>query len=74
VLTLLNAGRDSPLIAQGVDYLLAEQDPITGGWDECVFFIANLDGGQQVYWGSASFTTAMALEALCRFELTGDSR
>ncbi len=69
VLTLLNAGRDSPLIARGVDYLVAEQDPLSGRWDEDVFFIGRLDGGQQANWSSSAFTTAMAIEALCRERL-----
>jgi len=69
VLTLLNAGRDTPLIRGGIDYLLAEQNPQTGGWDESVFFIARVDSGRQVNWASESLTTAIALEALCRYKL-----
>ncbi len=69
ILTLLNAGRDTPLIRAGIDYLIAEQDPVTGGWDESVFFIARVDSGLQVNFASASLTTAMALEALCRYTL-----
>jgi hypothetical protein len=69
VLTLLNAGRSTELIARGVRYLEARQDALTGDWPEGVFFIARTDRGIQFGWVSHSFTTAMALEALCRFAL-----
>lgn len=69
ILVLLNAGRNTPLIDQGVDYLIAEQHPKTGAWDESVFFIARVDSGRRINWASAPLTTAMALEALCRYEL-----
>ncbi len=69
ILVLLNAGRDTPLIDEGIEYLIAEQHPVTGGWDDSVFFIARVDSGLTINFASASLTTAMALEALCRYTL-----
>ena len=65
VLTLLNAGRDTPIIGRAIDYLIAEQNA-QGGYDEATFFVARTDGGLVFEFSSASFTTAMALEALVR--------
>jgi hypothetical protein len=65
VLTLLNAGRHTPIIGHAVDYLIAEQNA-QGGYDEAMFFIARTNGGLVFEFSSASFTTAMALEALVR--------
>lgn len=67
VITLLNANRDTELIERGVQYLLEIQDPVTGGWDEAVFFVAHTDGGPEVHWVSGAVTTAFALEAICRY-------
>jgi len=64
LLTLLNTGRHSPLTDVGAAYLEKEQDPKLDTWDEEVFFMARLEGGQQVCWVCAALTTAMALEAL----------
>lgn len=69
VLTLLNAGRSSELVDKAAAYLVAEQDPLCGNWDEGVFFVQPDTFGQDVEWVSSSFTTAMAMEALCRYEL-----
>ncbi len=71
ILTLLNTGRYGALTDGGAAYLEKEQDPQLGGWDEGVFFVARLEGGQEVCWVSAAFTTAMALEALCQYEMSG---
>jgi hypothetical protein len=68
VLTLLNAGRDTPIIDQAMDYLVAEQGAL-GGFDEATFFLARSDGGQVFEFTSASLTTAVALEALARHRL-----
>ncbi len=65
VLTLLNAGRNSPLVARAAAYLASEQGP-AGEYDSAVFFIAPADNGQVFEFYSPSFTTAMALEALAR--------
>ena len=69
VLTLLNAGRDTPLIDRAVAYLVTEQNGLVGSWQEGVFFIGQTDSGQRANWVSESFSTAIALEALCRYEL-----
>jgi hypothetical protein len=66
VLTLLNAGRRSPVVARAVAYLAAEQNAL-GGFDEATFFIGRTDGGQVFEFRSASLTTAMVLEALIRY-------
>ena len=70
-LTLMNAGRTGPIVDGAIAYLEAAQDPFTGGWDESVFFVGRLDGGQEARWASESFTTALALEAICRHRLAG---
>jgi hypothetical protein len=67
VLTLLNAGRNTPIVARAIDYLIAEQNAL-GGFDTAVFFFGRTDGGQLFEFTSASFTTAMALEALVRYQ------
>jgi hypothetical protein len=68
VLTLLNAGRDTPIIERAIDYLIAEQN-VLGGFDEATFFFGRADGGQVFEFASESFTTAMALEALARHQV-----
>jgi hypothetical protein len=67
VLTLLNAGRRTPLVARAVDYLLAEQGPL-GGFDAATFFLARTGSGVTFHFASAPFTTAMAIEALARYQ------
>ncbi|GMV98924.1 MAG: hypothetical protein AMXMBFR84_00640 [Candidatus Hydrogenedentota bacterium] len=69
VLTLLNAGKDTPLIEQGLMYLAQEQKVLAGNWDEGEFFLGEPYYGVTGYWVSEAFTTAMALEAFCRFRL-----
>jgi len=68
VLTLLNAGRETAIIDQAIEYLVAEQDA-DGGFDESTFFVGRNDGGQVFEFTSTSFTTAMALEALVRHKV-----
>lgn len=68
VLTLLNAGRHGSLVDRAIGYLTAEQNAL-GGFDEATFFIGHTDGGQVFEFSSASFTTALALEALARDQL-----
>jgi hypothetical protein len=68
ILTLLNAGRDTPLVARAVAYLIDVQNA-WGGFDAAPFFIGRADGGQVFEFSSASFTTAMALEAFSRYVL-----
>jgi len=68
VLTLLNAGRHTSLVDRAVDYLISEQN-VLGGFDEATFFIGRTDGGQVFEFSSASFTTAVVLEALARDQL-----
>ena len=68
VLTLLNADRDTPVIDRAIDYLISEQNAL-GGFDEAPFFIGRTDSGVVFDFSSASFTTAMALEALVRSQV-----
>lgn len=68
ILTLLNAGRDIPLLDRAAAYLIAEQGPF-GGFPESTFFIAPTDNGPVFEFFSASFTTAIVLEALARYGL-----
>jgi len=67
VLTLLNAGRRSSLVDRAIDYLVAEQGAL-GGFAEATFFLARTDSGVTFHFTSAPFTTAMALEALVRYQ------
>jgi hypothetical protein len=69
VLTLLNADRTTAFMERAIDYLIAEQKALSGGWDEGVFFIARLENGLQVNWVASSLTTAIVIEALCRYQL-----
>ena len=68
-LTLLNAGDREDLVQCAVRYLIARQDRRSGGWEPGVFFVGRLDNGTEVSWVSPALTTAMAMEALCRFRL-----
>lgn len=70
VLTLLYAGSTTPLIESGVNFLVRLQNPLSGGWKESVFFLARADSGAEIYWSSEALTTAMALEAICRYRLS----
>ena len=70
VLTLINAHRSTPLIARAIDYLVGEQNA-DGGFDEATFFIGRTDSGVVFEFSSPAFTTAMVLEALVRYELSG---
>ncbi|MBN1343251.1 MAG: hypothetical protein JXQ73_11260 [Phycisphaerae bacterium] len=69
VATLVTAGEVGDIVKGGVDYLAAEQDPELGSWEAGPFFGAYLDNGWQVRWVSAALTTAIALEALVKYEL-----
>jgi len=65
ILTLLNAGRETPLVARAAAYLTLEQRR-SGGYDAAPFFFGRADGGQVFEFSSAAFTTGMVLEALAR--------
>jgi hypothetical protein len=69
VLTLLNAGRSTPIVSRAIDYLVAEQNA-AGGFDDAAFFFGRTDGGQVFEFRSPSFTTAIALEAFARYQET----
>jgi len=68
VITLLNAGRDTAIIDHAIDYLISAQNA-AGGFDEATFFVGPTDSGQTFIFTSASFTTAMALEAFVRYQV-----
>ncbi len=68
ILTLLNAGRESPLVVRAAAYLASEQNR-AGGYDAAPFFFGRADGGQVFEFSSAAFTTGMVLEALARTAL-----
>jgi hypothetical protein len=72
ILTLLNAGRETPLVSRAAAYLAIEQSA-AGGYDAAPFFIARADNGQVFEFSSAALTTAMALEALARHALARQS-
>jgi hypothetical protein len=67
VLTLLNAGRDTPIVDRAIDYLISQQNAL-GGFDPATFFVGRTTGGLVFDFSSPSFTTAMVLEALVRNE------
>jgi len=67
---LLYAGYDGPQVTGAVDYLVREQDPLTGAWQPGAFFQARFDDGRMATWVSPPLTTAFALEALARYELS----
>jgi hypothetical protein len=71
-LALMNADRESDLVAGAITYLIAEQNPLHGGWKAGPFFEARTTAGPIFVWTSASLTTAFALEALIRYELADD--
>jgi hypothetical protein len=68
LLTLLNAGRKTGLAGRAATYIAREQRR-AGGYDTAPFFFGRADGGQVFEFSSAAFSTAMALEALSRYEL-----
>ena len=68
VLTLLNAGRDIPIVDRAIEYLIAEQAG-SGGFGEAAFFFGRTDSGVVFEFSSESFTTAIALEALARYRI-----
>lgn len=67
VITLLNAGRDTPIIDRAIEYLITEQNE-QGGYKAATFFFGRTDSGAVFEFTSESFTTAMALEALARYQ------
>ena len=67
-MTLMNAGRDGPILDSAISHLVNNQDPVYGHWEEAVFFYGRSDSGKVTYWSSAAFTTAMALEAIARYQ------
>jgi hypothetical protein len=69
MLTLLHAGRRSDLVEGGARYLVSEQDPQDGAWDESFFFGAFTPF--YFPWYSRSATSAVCLEALCRYLVKG---
>ncbi len=69
VLALSSAGSDGQMVDAAAAYLLGEQDPVTGAWEEGAFFRGRFDGGAQAVWVSKALTTAMAMQSLCRHRL-----
>jgi hypothetical protein len=68
-LALMGADRAWDVVGSAIDYLIAEQDPVTGAWDPGMLFVGSLDDGTKPVWLSTAYTTALALEALCRYRL-----
>jgi hypothetical protein len=69
VITLLNAGRDGPLVDGGAAYLRRAQDPVLGNWPPAPFFLGTTTRGAVAVWEGSAASTAVALEALMRAEL-----
>lgn len=69
VLALLNTENDSAIIDQAIRYLILHQDQESGAWDPGAFFYGQFGSGIVVTWASPALTTAMAMEALCRYKL-----
>ncbi len=68
-LALMAAEREPDIVRGAIDYLASEQDPVTGAWAPGVFFLGRLEDGTEPVWLSSAFTTAMALEALCQYQI-----
>jgi hypothetical protein len=68
VLTLLDAGKRGPLVDAGVRFLVGAQRR-DGGWRSCWAQFMTSDSGVRLYARCDAFTTAFALEALCRWRL-----
>ena len=66
VITLLNAGRDGPLVEGGIRSLIQEQDPEDGSWPAAPFFLGTTTRGAVGVWESRAMSTAAAMEALMR--------
>ena len=62
-------GESHDLVEKAIEYLLSEQDQQTRSWAPGVFFLGRLDNGTEPVWVSAPLTSAIALEALCRYQL-----
>lgn len=69
VLTLLNAGEENEIIRGAIDYLISRQNADLGSWQPAAFFRGRFESGAEAVWTSSALTTAMALEALCRWQL-----
>ncbi len=72
ILALLAADRGPDIVQSAISYLVSEQDSVTGAWEPDVFFLGRTDDGTEPKWLSPAFTTAMAMEALCRYRLTSN--
>jgi hypothetical protein len=66
--TLLMLGYEGPEIDAGMTYLLSGQDPVTGAWPAEAFCIGKFPYGDRLTWQSSALTTAMAVEAICRWK------
>jgi hypothetical protein len=69
--TLLMLGYQGPEIDAGMTYLLSGQDPVTGAWPAEAFCIGKFPYGDRLTWQSSALTTAMAVEAICRWKDRG---
>ena len=67
MLTLLHAGRRPDLVEGAARYLVSEQRPRDGAWDESYFFGSFTPF--YIPWYSRPATSAVCLEALCRYLL-----
>ncbi len=72
ILVLLDAERHLDLVPGAIQYLVQRQDPRRGCWPEGYAFGGRSGRGHRINWVSAPFSTALALEALCRFVLAAD--
>lgn len=69
ILVLLDSGRHPDLVPGAIQFLLDRQHPRRGHWPEGWASGGKTGRGHWIGWASAPFSTAMALEALCRFRL-----
>ncbi len=66
---LLNADQLGSITESAIDYLISQQDPTTGSWEAGPFFGGLLDDGAAIRWVSPALTTAIALEALAKYQI-----
>lgn len=72
ILVLLNTGQHLELVPGAVQFLLQRQHPRRGHWPEGYSGGGRSGRGRRINWVSAPFSTALCLEALCRFVLEAE--
>lgn len=72
ILILIDAQQHLDLVPGAARFVLQKQDPRRGNWPEGYAFGGRSGRGHRINWVSAPFSTALALEALCRIVLAAE--